>query len=370
VFINPKMADTINNDLSWTGSTDWVCVSYGLEPPLDVDVSNIHVDVSSVSADESNPTAAAVTASGAPTTAIAVFTDEQLTSATESNDPTDYLYLQGNNWNSVGSVWTSHTYDADGSVAAASWLGLTGKAFHITLSLDTSLNLLTPLKVVGLGGTVLIRQWNRTSGAWVDADQLSGTNYGYQYVDDPITASIADWDTGIGLSAAQNQSITLQGMTLSDVDADFASMDAVSIRYSSAQLPPNDEYVDDDGNFRVQIFQSDGTTGLVGASSTTAQLMDRFTSGSWAFGLLKAMVTEPDYNKVNQFPWLDTTATKADWQDAVVEITFTDTRSMGSDAATIILVDFEIIGSYTAAATPSMPAKPLTRKVLYPKMGR
>jgi hypothetical protein len=139
-------------------------------------------------------------------------------------------------------------------------------------------------------------------------------------------------------------------LDLTATDADFASMNTLSIRYTSELAGTT--YADDTAILRCRIFKSDGTTALACGAGTLADKfpfnLDAFQSGSWTGG----GGTAPGYNKVASFPVIDTSATKTDWDGARIEITFIDTRTMANDAGRLALIDFQLEGTYTATPLP------------------
>jgi len=165
----------------------------------------------------------------------------------------------------------------------------------------------------------------------------------------PVTTSPATGDNGLALAPAANTTAIIS-MGLDDTPADFVSMDSLSIRYSSAQFGTR---TDDTGYLSIWIITSGGV-GLAGFSSVDYLMLDLFFSGTWnGDGSQGGTATAPAYNKTNTFDYLNTSATKADWDTAVARVAWGDTRNMASDASSIILVDFQLEGTYTPMEIPN-----------------
>ncbi len=204
---------------------------------------------------------------------------------------------------------------------------------------------LTPLKPLSAGTTGTIFGYSRVSGAWQrDFTTPAGSAWPLS-LDEAITSSEADGDKGVSQDYGSNTTST-DTSAMTDVDADFASMDTLSFRYSSVDFGP---YSDDSGGFGIRIVN--GATILAAATSGGAvQYMDYFDGTSWN-NSTSTSDTAPGYDKTVAFGYVNTTATKTDWDGASVEYTFDDSRNMGSDQSTVVLVDFEITGTYTTSGT-------------------
>lgn len=207
---------------------------------------------------------------------------------------------------------------------------------------------LTPLKANGdrnVGGTGL-RLYTRASGTWsAGSSQPSAL---WSYLDETITSSPADGDTGIGLAPGAQTTQTIQ-LNLTSVDTDFSSMDSLAISFSTVDYVG---YSDDTGVLQCSIHKTDGTV-LAEASTSGDVLLLKYHVNDWTgtsyFQSSDGTGTAPTYNDTNSFTLTSagSSATESDWNAAYISIEFEDAKVKGSDGAAIVLVDFELTGTYT-----------------------
>lgn len=158
------------------------------------------------------------------------------------------------------------------------------------------------------------------------------------YMNEDVTATPASGDTGISILAGANLTSEAR-MGLDSVPADFGSISSpITARFSTAQYAT---YVDDVANLSITIYASNGTT----VYASTVTLAD-YNGTTWT--------TPIGYNRTASMTVTAAglAASKADWDNAILDVTITDAKNKGADGAAIILVDIEFEGTYTAAAPP------------------
>lgn len=203
-------------------------------------------------------------------------------------------------------------------------------------------------------------RWERASGAWIEWVQINPVVVPDQ-LNDAMATGVADGQFGVGLPEGYNGSIAYT-MDVDNMPADFASMDTLSIRYSTAEV--GGPYSDDLAYIFCII--KNGTTVLAAYANDLNQqkLLDHhelggangwsLTSGPKSGG----SGTAPAYDKLLNFEYVDTSASKATWDSAKIEFFFFDSRNMGSDSATIVLVDFQLEGTYTTSGPATVTINP------------
>lgn len=203
---------------------------------------------------------------------------------------------------------------------------------------------LTPLKAdVTVNGGGL--RWDRLAGAWGDAPAIGSFNL----IDEPITAAVADGDTAIGLATGAN---TLDDgiFGLSDTDANFGTMSSLSIRYSSALVGTvNNDIL----GMGVRVLKSSDASVLV-ANDSAGNFFEILYYNSVSWSSTAGLPGAPRYDWTIAFNYINTTAPKSDWDGAEIQFRFVHTTSMGSDGTSVLLVDFELVGTYLLSSTPSV----------------
>jgi hypothetical protein len=123
---------------------------------------------------------------------------------------------------------------------------------------------------------------------------------------------------------------------LQDVDSDFSTMDTLSMNFSYAALS---NLVDDLNYIDMWILTSDELTVLAGASSTLGSSHQRFkeneASTSWA-----------DLG-ATAFTYVNTTATKTQWNGARLFVEIWQDVVMSNDGARQYVSYVELTGTYT-----------------------
>lgn len=193
--------------------------------------------------------------------------------------------------------------------------------------------------------------YDRSGGTWSRGAALSGGGDVWPRWDEDVTTSAADGDTGCAPDGGLNGTSTGWQVRLQNMASDFQSMDAgLTVRYSTVDFGG---YSDDSGSLAMRIETETGGTILAALDSGgTYRLLGNFNGSSWTFG-------QPAYNLTASFPYVNTTATKSQWDDAIAAFQWVDSRNMASDNAVIVLVDFELEGDYT----PTAPAGRFNRNV-------
>jgi len=132
---------------------------------------------------------------------------------------------------------------------------------------------------------------------------------------------------------------------------EFDSMDTLSWTAVYRVDPVN--YADDVYGLEVRILTSDQLTVLAGASSTLAS--------SWTTIDSTVNNTTDATAGPTSFAYVNTTATKAQWDEAWVELRQTYTKTRGGDAANIEVNYVAFTGTFTAG--PSTPTSITTTEV-------
>lgn len=154
------------------------------------------------------------------------------------------------------------------------------------------------------------------------------------YIDDPISAP---HDISVNTSASSTGWIHY-GLT--DTPLDFESMATLTIqvRYN---VPGR---TDDTLTLHWRITASDETTVLAGASSTLASSYSNLN-------INHAVGTTFTNTSILAPAYLNTTATKAQWDGAKLWFNMTYTTSMGNDGAVVNITAMDIDGTYTAGVS-------------------
>lgn len=138
------------------------------------------------------------------------------------------------------------------------------------------------------------------------------------------------------------------GRDLADTPANFVSMDAIAIqyRYGWSGTPSNTTWDD----VRARIVTSDGATVLAGQAST---LID-----AWVTIAANITTTTPTNSSAVSMPYVNTGATKAQWDGAILQIKWDRTRSKGGSTEVARVYEAWITGTYTSG--PITGVAPLT----------
>jgi hypothetical protein len=184
----------------------------------------------------------------------------------------------------------------------------------------------------------LILNWTRASGSWSSAASDS-TSWGY-VDDDDFGATEADGHDARGLALGDNDTAT-ELLTLDDVPPDFLNATNVTLTVCAKQLGTY-------GNDSFSLLTKIEGPGVVLAASTSggvAQNMLSYSGVIWAPSTPSYTGADYVYSYVNTSSSL---AGKDKWNAAYLSITLTDTTSMGSDAASVILTSLRVNITYTA----------------------
>lgn len=161
-------------------------------------------------------------------------------------------------------------------------------------------------------------------------------------------------DTGDNRLNDGNTSTTFVGVTqnatgdyteryaLDDMPTDFASMLTCTLRINY--------------NWRSQVSNSNASiyavirnsAGTVLAAATAAGTFSGgyqiFVSGTTSFGL------SGQWSPTGSFNYVNTSATKADWDDAYLELYIARTKAKGGDSVEFAIYEAEVAGTYQQAA--------------------
>ncbi len=165
----------------------------------------------------------------------------------------------------------------------------------------------------------------------IDHDAGTGSPY-YTHCDDAPDGGSSEWvsndgDTGQAASMAA-------WFRLSDVDADFGSMDTLNIDVDVQASSVSDDAM----TLSAQIFDSD-SGGSENALTDSQQVGD-----------------ETDTTRVQRnVPFGSLTGSKAQWNGAYIRFTWTYTKTGSWDNAELHLFGCDIDGTYTASGGITVP---------------
>jgi Tol biopolymer transport system component len=159
------------------------------------------------------------------------------------------------------------------------------------------------------------------------------------------------WSTALGLNTTANISFDASGV--SDNFAEIAGT-TIKLRYSSAEIPPNDQYVDDSIYVHVRVYDSTGTTVYAEGTSGLAQLLDQFDGSDWTATTVTSVANGGTGTVPGEYKDVDLTLTSAglagSWDlGCVVTFTLVGSRNMGSDSGAWHCTGFRLEGEYTPA---------------------
>jgi hypothetical protein len=150
---------------------------------------------------------------------------------------------------------------------------------------------------------------------------------------EPVLQLIADVDDNKNVHDTANTTHTGGArFALANMPADFVSMDTLSVqlRYAWQSGTQVNAWTD----LRAQVLKSDLITLLTGNQPVTSSIT----------------TSAPTNSLVVAFEFVDTAATKEDWDGAIVEILFQITKSKGGDALEERVFAAELTGTYTAGS--------------------
>lgn len=166
-------------------------------------------------------------------------------------------------------------------------------------------------------------------------DNAGGTTNLYTKVDETIAGAV---DTN---DYIQGGALANVGFLFTDMPADFVSMSSLSIQLRYAESGR----VDDTVAITARVFDptAGGLTTMAGATSgplTPSKQTIVVSATSTAFA----------NSSVVAFVYLDTTANKASWDGARIELDVVITTTKGADGAVAKISAVELTGTYTASA--------------------
>src|SRR3990167_8417887 len=150
---------------------------------------------------------------------------------------------------------------------------------------------------------------------------------------DPVLEVIASADDADYASDATNSTHTgSASFAMVDTPADLASMTtlAVRLRYHWATGTQVNAW----SSLRARVFKSDGTTPLTDEATIASSITTTTATNSSVIG----------------FTGVDTAATEAEWDSAVVRIYWFITKNKGGDTLARTVKAASLTGTYTAAA--------------------
>ena len=155
---------------------------------------------------------------------------------------------------------------------------------------------------------------------------------------DPVLEVIASPDDADYVYDATNSTHTgVAQFALGNTPADLGNVDTVSIRLRYAWA--SGTQVNTWDTLTARIFKSDGTTALTNAATL-------------ATGITTTTITN---SSVVAFTGVDTAATKAEWDAAVVRISWGISKVKGGDTIRKNVYAAEVTGTYTEAAPTAIP---------------
>jgi len=220
----------------------------------------------------------------------------------------------------------------------------------------------TDTKAVTYNGSV----WN--SGDRYD--DVGGTTAFLDDLTQAITSSASSGDTG---TYQDDDDGSVATFTVDAMPSDFDTMTTLSVNCSTDW---RGSLGDDTRGLGVLITNAAGTTTLAGFSTSTTvyQALHLKSGTSWTptsttFGVQMSggPGTAPAYNETIGFTYVNTTATKSDWDGAVARLYWGENPNMGSDTGVgIVLVDITFVGTYT----PTAPASRWNPRIFTPQRDR
>jgi hypothetical protein len=147
-----------------------------------------------------------------------------------------------------------------------------------------------------------------------------------------------------------------QGWLLDDVDADFGTMDdlAVVLRYAWSATPTNtvwEEPAAGAGTDGLQVRIVNGATILAAADG----------GGGFETVVENPTATSPTNSGSTGFTFVNTTANKATWDGATVEIRIHRNRNKGGGSEGQRVHEADFTGNYTIASAAVYPPFPRSR---------
>lgn len=143
-----------------------------------------------------------------------------------------------------------------------------------------------------------------------------------------------------------NTSGTYQyGRALADVPADFGTMIDVScqLRYAWESAPSSSTW----DTLSARIVKSDGSSVLAALNS----------GGAFKQIAAPGTTSTPTNSSVVAFDYVDTAASKADWNGALIQVQWVRTRTKGGDSLGCRVYEGWITGNYNVAASVSLIAQ-------------
>lgn len=158
------------------------------------------------------------------------------------------------------------------------------------------------------------------------------------------------WDTAANGALGDNNDATFGSVStnatgdythlweLGDVDADLGNMDtlAIVLRYRWTTAPSNTTW----SALEARVMTADGATVLAAASGAGAHQ-------NVASGITTTTITN---SGSTGFSYVNTSATKAQWDGARLQIRIVRTRTKGGDSAVQAVYEADLTGTYTTAA--------------------
>lgn len=304
---------------------------------------------------------------GAATSAVAIDTDSSFAANTlglnvtygnttipvTRNDPPSPGSLASSTWNTDTAVYLAgddSTGDngyyptADASVISEADATSTG---GLQIDLEIVANVIVPLTCLQStlrAADTNVREWSRSAGSW--NDDAAASTASWDHWGQAITGAEANGDNALGLPAGHDNDPTNRTIEayLTDTPVDFESMDAMEMRVSGVD---QNTYADDAAHVSFEVRDDSDTILAENVSTTPYVAYQHTTGGAWVSEL-----GSPSYDETTNNLTLTATglaASKADWDAAHIIFYFNDDRNMGSDNASILIVDWELLGIYTPA---------------------
>lgn len=207
--------------------------------------------------------------------------------------------------------------------------------------------------------------YTRTGGTWSQSSAPAIAQWP-NFINQTVPTSEADGQTGLVLNT--NNGASAFSFAHVGTPSDFSSMATVTVRVSIA-YPST--FSDDDFMLGIAIRRTSDGLALASISNADNQFQHiiGYSGASWQSSssatptadgtatryapLTTSNPVPPVYNHVMTFSYVNTTATKTDWDNSRICIYQGMARNMGGDGGQIVLVDLQIEGTYVQSSPPA-----------------
>jgi hypothetical protein len=189
-------------------------------------------------------------------------------------------------------------------------------------------------------GTGSVSIWSRNSSGWLIGP--AATTDAWEYLNQDLVSLPGAGQTAVGPIAGWNSAITHNITSWTSLPSDFGDIDTLQVNFSWTEGP----YSDDNRSLTARFFNPAGTTPYS-------------NSFNIRIGSSSAAATESynyDQNVAVTLTAAGLAASKSDWEGALLQLTWSESRSMGADGGKLLLVDINLSGTYTSSGPPTVNA--------------